>query len=407
MNAPRSRRLPSDWLRILAWSTAALAAACGGQREYVEPPPPRVTVAQPEQRTVTDYLEMTGTTEAIETVEIRARVEGFLLSREFEEADIVRQGDLLYLIDPAEYEARVEGAEAELTVAIASLELEEARLERLKEARRSRAVSELEVIQSQAQRDVSAADVEAARAQLRRAKLDLGYTRIRAPITGRIGRSLVDEGNLVGAGEKTLLTSMVRYDPIYAYFDINERALLALIDSTEEAREKEGRLAAMRQVPVELGRANEEGYPFRGNLHYTASTLDADTGTFLLRAIFANPEPLKLLPGLFVRGRLPVREREGALLVSERALGSDQSGRYVLVVDAENVAQYRPVELGAKVDGMRVIEKGLDAADWVITEGLLRARPGAVVEPERATPSGAARSSGEKAPAPAQPAAAG
>jgi RND family efflux transporter MFP subunit len=407
MNAPRSRRLPSDWLRILAWSTAALAAACGGQREYVEPPPPRVTVAQPQQRSVTDYLEMTGTTEAIETVEIRARVEGFLLSREFEEADVVRQGDLLYVIDPAEYEARVEGAEAALKVAVASLDLEEARLERLVEARRSRAVSELEVIQSQAQRDVSAAHVEAARAELRRAKLDLGYTRIRAPITGRVGRSLVDEDNLVGAGEKTLLTSIVRYDPIYAYFDINERALLALIDSTEEAREKEGRLEAMRQIPVELGRANEQGYPFRGNLHYTASTLDADTGTFLLRAIFRNPEPLRLLPGLFVRGRLPVREREGALLVSERALGSDQSGRYVLVVDEENVAQYRPVEVGAKVDGMRVIEKGLEAADWVITQGLLRARPGAVVEPERVTEAGAAGSSGEKAPAMAESTAGG
>jgi len=289
VSSPETPPFPSARHLLLLGMTAALAGACGGQREYVEPPPPRVTVAQPEQRTVTDYLEMTGTTEAIETVEIRARVEGFLLSREFEEADIVRQGDLLYVIDPAEYEARVEGAEAALKVAVASLDLEEARLERLKEARRSRAVSELEVIQSQAQRDVSAANVEAARAELRRAELDLGYTRIRAPITGRVGRSLVDEDNLVGAGEKTLLTSIVRYDPIYAYFDINERALLALIDSTEEARQKEGRLEAMRQIPVELGRANEQGYPFRGNLHYTASTLDADTGTFLLRAIFANP----------------------------------------------------------------------------------------------------------------------
>jgi len=404
MNSHGSRQFSPTRRRSLLWIAVAVAA-CGGQREYVEPPAPRVAVAQPVQRAVTDYLEMTGTTVAIETVEIRARVEGFLLSREFEEADIVEQGELLYVIDPAEYEARVEGAEAALKVATASLELEEARLERLKEARKSRAVSELEVIQSQAQRDVSAANVEAARAQLRRATLDLGYTRIRAPITGRVGRSLVDESNLVGAGEKTLLTSIVRYDPIYAYFDINERALLALVDSTERAREEEGRLEAMRQIPVELGRANEQDYPFRGNLHYTASTIDPETGTYLLRAIFRNPEPVRLLPGLFVRGRLPVREREDALLVSERALGSDQSGRYVLVVDEENVAQYRPVELGARVDGMRVIEQGLEATDWVITEGLLRARPGAAVHPERvagADAAGGAGSSGQESPAAAE-----
>ena len=363
-------------------------AACGGA-EYVEPPPPPVTVAQPVQRPVTDYLEMTGTTRAIETVEIRARVEGFLKSIEFEEGDLVKEGELLYVIDPSEYEARAQRARAALEVARATLALEEARLARLKEARKTRAVSELEVIESQAKRDVSAANVDAARAELRSAELDLGYTRISAPLTGRIGRTLVDPDNLVGAGDATLLATMVRYDPIYAYFDMSERELLALLGSTERPANAADRVEALRQIPIELGRASDEGYPFRGNLHYSDLGIDSETGTFLVRAIFPNPEPIALLPGLFVRARTPIAERENALLVSERALGSDQSGKYVLIVDDDDVAQYRSVRVGARIDGMRVIEAGIAPEDWVVTSGLLRARPGARVAPERAAAEGA------------------
>jgi RND family efflux transporter MFP subunit len=387
------RQFPSAWLVAVA---LLKLAACGGPSEYVEAPPPTVTVAQPAQRTVTDYLEMTGTVKAIETVEIRARVEGFLQSVEFEEGDYLQEGDLLYRIDPSEYEARVQEAEASVAVAKASLGLEEATLLRLKKARETRAVSELEVIESQARRDVAAANLAAARASLRDARLDLGYTKIRTPITGRVGRTRVDPGNLVGAGERTLLTNVVRYDPIYAYFDLSERQLLALMNSTDRVRGDSGSPQRIRQVPVELGRANEEGYPMRGNLHYTDQGVDPETGTLLLRAIFPNPQPVLLLPGLFVRGRIPIREREGALLVGDRALGSDQSGSYLLVVGADNVAEYRSVEVGARVDGMRVIEKGLEPDDWVITNGILRARPGAKVNPQR---------EGEQpAPAGAQPA---
>jgi membrane fusion protein (multidrug efflux system) len=167
------------------------------------------------------------------------------------------------------------------------------------------------------------------------------------------------------------------------------------------ARQEGDRIERLRQIPLELGRANDEGYPFSGNLHFTESGIDPETGTFMLRGIFPNPQPVLLLPGIFARGRIPLRTREGALLVSERALGSDQSGRYVLVVDEENVAQYRPVEVGAQVDGMRVIEQGLDPNDRVITNGILRARPGARVKPqtEGAAPAPATPPDGrEKAP---------
>ncbi len=341
-------------------------------------------MAQPVQRAVTNYLEMSGTVRAIESVEIRARVEGFLQSFEFEEGDVVSEGDLLYLIDPREYQAQAERAEAALATETASLALAKATLSRHRAAYKTRAVSELEVLESRAKRDVAAAGLSAAEAVLRKARLDLSYTKIRAPITGRIGRNLVDPGNLVGAGEKTLLTTIVRYDPIYAYFTLSERDVLELSDATDDVRAAEDRLERLREIPVELGRSNDEGYPFRGHLHFAESGIDPETGTYLIRGIFPNPQPVRLLPGIFARGRLPIGESEGALLVSDRALGADQSGRYLLVVDDEQVARYRPVEVGALVDGMRVIETGLEPEDWVITSGLLRARPGATVTPQRA-----------------------
>lgn len=367
----------------LLLTLAVLASACGPTREYVEPPPPSVEVARPVKQRVTDYLEMTGVTESVMTVEVRARVEGFLHSIEFEEGDSVEEGDLLYLIDPAQYEARARRAEAARDVARANLELREATLERLEQARKSRAVSEIDVIEARAQREVAAAELDSAEAVLRNAKLDLGYTRIVAPTTGRVGRTRVDPGNLVGAGEKTLLTRIVQYDPIYAYFDINERAVLKMMDSADVDRDPSERtLEAIREIKVELGRANDDGYPIEGNLHYVDLDVDAGTGTYLVRAIFKNPEPFALLPGLFVRGRIVADTREDVLLVPDRALGSDQSGKYVLVVDDEDVAQYRQVKTGSLVDRLRVVESGLEADDRVITNGLLQARPGAKVAPE-------------------------
>ena len=358
-------------------------AACGGSGEYVEPPGPEVDVAKPEPRKVVDYLEMTGTTDSVQTVEIRARVEGFLQTVEFDEGDYVSEGDLLYVIDPAEYQSVVEQSRAARDVASATLELREATLARFKQVRKSGAISELDVIEAQAEREVAAADLNSAEAALRNAELDLSYTRILAPNDGRIGRTLVDTGNLVGADDKTLLTVIVQYDPIYAYFAINEREILALSESAEAppGATKEDAVERWTRVVVEFGRANDDGYPFAGRLDYMDVAVDSKTGTFLLRAIFENPPPYAHIPGLFVRARIAIDRREGILHVPERALGADQGGRYVLVVDDDDVAQFRRVEVGILKDGMRAIESGLEADDRVIVNGLLRARPGSKVTP--------------------------
>ncbi len=362
---------------------AAFAVGCGSANEYVEPPPPTVTVARPEGRAVMNYLDLTGTTRAINTVEIRARIQGFLQEVTFEEGEFVEEGDLLFVIEPAEYQARVNRAEASLEVARTGKALADTTLARMQQAFETRAVSELEVLESKAKADSAAAQVDSALAELEKAQLDLGYTRIHAPISGRVGRREVDPGNLVGAQEKTLLTRIVQYDPMYAYFDMSERSLLAILEATRDQREGEGTVSERTEIPLQLGRANDEGYPFEGVVDFSDQEVDAATGTFLMRGLFQNPQPIRLLPGLFVRLRLPLGERQDALLVTDRAVGSDQSGKYLLVLDDENVVHHRTVQTGALVDGLRVIESGVEANEWVVVKGLLRARPGSKVVPER------------------------
>ncbi len=366
---------------------AAIAAlislsSCGQPNDYVAPPPPSVDVANPVQQDVTLYLDLTGTTSSVRTVEIRARVAGFLETIEFNEGDYVEEGDLLYTIDPSEYEARVRRATGAREVARATLELREATLRRLEEARKSRAVSEIDVIEAKAQREVAAAELDSAEATVRDAELNLSYTQIHAPSAGRVGRTLVDPGNLVGAAEKTLLTRLVQYNPIYAYFDMNERQVLTMLDATDNDRNHDAEsMDALRKITVEIGRSNDEGYPISGNLDYVDLDVDASTGTYLLRAVFDNPAPFALLPGLFVRARIAGETQPDALLVPDRALGSDQSGKYLLVVDENDVAQYKQVRIGELVGPFRVIDSGLDENDRVIVNGLLQTRPGARVVP--------------------------
>ncbi|MBE9544998.1 MAG: efflux RND transporter periplasmic adaptor subunit [Proteobacteria bacterium] len=356
---------------------------CKNQKnEYVEPPPPKVTVNKPTKQNVTDFLEFSGRISAIEKVDIRARVVGFLQSIHFEEGKFVKKGDLLYEIDPKLYEALLNETIGELAKRQARLERAEIEYKRHYKLYKQNAASEASVVKWKEEIGIAKGDIAADRAAIDKARLELSYTKIQAPMDGRIGRTLVDVGNLVGAGEYTHLTTVAKYDPIYAYFSVNERDLLKLEKMT---REKDVTIKNLGEVTLELGLANESGYPQKGRLNFADLELDSDTGTMLLRGVFPNPGPnYVLLPGFFARIRLPYAERKDALLVKERALGLDQGGRYLLVVNNQNEVEQRYVEIGALAKGMRVIEKGLKADEWVVVKGLQRAIPGAKVDPKQA-----------------------
>ena len=352
-------------------------SGCQPSQEFVEPPPPPVTVVKPLEQNVTIYHEFTGTTEAIESVEIRARVEGFLDSIHFRPAEDVVQGELLFVIEQEPYKAALDRAKATLQSRIADHRLARATAKRKEAALKSRAISKLEVLQAEAEVLTASAAIEEARADVRSAEIELSYTEIRAPISGRIGRNLVDEGNLVGgAGEQTLLTTIVRFQPMYAYFTINERDLLRYQENNRRAR-------GTYEPVFELGLANEKGYPHVGSLDYIDNRVDETTGTITVRGVFPNKTG-RMVPGLFARIRIPDPTQIEALLVPENALGRDQRGTYLLVANSENVVEYRLLEIGQQVDGgLRIVEDGLRPEDRVIVRGIQRARPGAKVAPEQ------------------------
>jgi membrane fusion protein, multidrug efflux system len=367
-----------------------LFAACEQRNEYVEPPPPKVTVAKPLQKAITDYLEFTGTTHAFEEVEIRARVAGFLQSREFTPGTPVDKDDLLFVIDPREYEAELNAAEAELGSAEATLKRAQTEYDRARKLFKQKAGAETDVVKWRGERDVAKATVLRAKAKVEKAGLNLGYTKVTAPIAGRVSRNFVDTGNLVGESEPTLLTTITRFEPMYAYFNLNERDLLKVMAISRNQIGKNGQDSAKdntdtADIPLFLSLANEEGYPHEGMLDFAESSVDTATGTLQLRGVFPNPGPVPaLLPGLFVSLRMPIEKRENALLVTDRAIGSDQSGRFLLTVNSENMVEKKPIRMGQLEDGLRVIEEGLQPDDRVVVNGLQRARPGAKVDPEQA-----------------------
>jgi RND family efflux transporter MFP subunit len=381
---------------------SGVLSGCSEKNEYVEPPAPEVTVSKPLVQNVTDYLEFTGTTKAIEEIEIRARVEGFLQSVHFEDGDYIKKDQLLFIIDPKPFQAAVESARGRRGRHQAQLERAEREYQRNLTLFEQNAASEANVVKWKSEMEESRAAVVSAQAALDKAKLDLGYCTIRSPINGRISRKKVDIGNLVGAGEFTLLTTIRQGEPIYAYFSINERDLLRVMKMAREAG-----IPANNpdKILLELALANETGFPHKGHLDFADSTVDAGTGTMELRGVFPNPgPPYIIVPGLFVRVRLPIGQREGALLVTERALGQDQGGRYLLVVDDENKVEQRYIKIGALRDCMRVIEDGLKAEDRVVVKGIQRAIPGAKVTPQQAQAAKPAKES-EPAKEPTEPAA--
>jgi len=371
---------------VLIWTFGA----CESKRnEFVEPPPPKVTVAQPLQQKVTEYLNFTGNTRAVEEVEIRARVAGYLQSMHFAPGTRVDLRDLLFVIDPREYQAEYHAAKAELSAAQAQHHRAVIEYERAKRVFDQGAGRETDLVKWQGERDVALAAIERARAKLERANLNLSYTRITAPISGRISRNLVDIGNLVGEGEATLLTTISRYDPIYAYFNLNENDLLRVMAMYRERITQKGihpdtDPSSKAEIPLFLGLSNEEGYPHGGIVDFAESGVDPTTGTMQVRGLFPNPgSPGVLIPGLFARLRLPIDIHENALLVTERAIGADQSGTYLLIVNNDNKVEKRMIRQGQLVDGLRVIEEGLQPGEMVIVKGLQRARPDARVDPEK------------------------
>ena len=376
-----------QWHRRLAWSLLLLLfpfsfAGCERKAELAATPPMPVTVAKPVQQAVTDFAEFTGVVEAAESVEIRARVEGYLESIRFKPGARVKQGDLLFVIDPKPYQAKVDEAKAELARRQAELINTETILKRKELALQSKAVSELEVVQARADNDVAKAAVQAAQATIQTASLNLSYTKVIAPISGRVSRNMVDVGNLVGATERTLLATIVNDDPVYAYFNVNERDLLQYQQGHES---KESPTKQDGKTRVFLGLSGQQGYPFEGRIDYVDNRLDRSTGTIQVRGVFANKDR-RLTPGLYARIQVPTGSRDKGLLVPESAVGTDQRGEYLLSVNAQNIVEYKPVTTGSLTGNLRVIETGISAEDRVIVSGLQRARPGLAVAPADAPP---------------------
>jgi len=361
----------------------ALAAASGCGRQSTEAPavPPPVTVAHPLARAVADYLDFTGNTAAVNSVTLVARVEGYLEQVHFTDGALVKKGQLLFTIQQEQYQAQLQQAMANIAAQKAALWHARVEFARYSHLLTEDAATQTEVDQWHYKRDAAQADLLAAKAQLELAQLNLSYTTLRAPFDGRIGRHLVNPGNLVGTtGKQTPLAEISQINPLYVYFTINERDLLRIIRRTGASP---GQIEAHSEdIPVYFGLSDESGFPHRGRLDFASISVAPTTGTLQVRGVFPNPN-LTILPGLFVRVRIKAQQKRNSLLVPGDALSFDQQGEYVLVVDENNIVKRKGVKTSFQIGDMVVVEEGLTAGDWVITEGLLQAIPGREVRPER------------------------
>lgn len=351
-------------------------SGCREANEFQPPPPPKVTTAKPLVQTVVTYTEMPGQTRAIESVEVRARVEGFLQTIDFKEGAEVAQGALLYTIEPERYESAVKIAEARLANANAVLVKAEFDLNRIRNLEAKQSAAKLEVVEAETGHSKANAEVAFAEAGLETAQLDLKYTRVTAPIAGRVNRTEVHVGNLVGRGEQTLLTTIVSWHPIHVYVTVSERIVLNLRRRVAEGVQRQ-------DVPVLLRLADGTDYPIAGKIDYFDNQVDVRTGTARMRAVVDNPDGL-LVPGIFVRVRIPRRLPE-SVLVPESALQRDLTGYYVFTVDESRQVSRADVVTGPPVKTYRSIQSGLTGDAEVIIKGLQRVRPGLVVDAKMVT----------------------
>jgi len=373
-------------LRLPVWLIVPVlflfVSGCREKPKQQPPPPPKVTVAQPVQRVVTDDLELTGNTQAIYTVQLVARVAGYLEKVLFQDGQIVKKGQPLFLIQQNTYQDNLRQAEAAILQYRAQLAYAEAQFARYSNLVQEKAGAQSDVDNWHYQRDLAQANLRSAEAQRDLAQLNLNYTDVRAPFDGRMDRRLKDPVNLVGGGENTVLAQINQIDPMYVYFNISDVDLARLL----KGRHGIPGPTDAQKWPVFLGLPSEEGYPHRGYLDFAAISLTTTTGTLLMRGIFSNPDG-HILSGLYARVRVPVEQR-AAFLVPEVAIGHDQQGSYLFVVNEKNVVERRSVKTGPAVDSLRAVDEGLKGTERVIVNGLLRAAPGRQVTPE---PEGGAR----------------
>jgi RND family efflux transporter MFP subunit len=368
-------------LLIAAASAAALALSACAPNQAAQPnasPLPQVTVAQAISRKVTEFDAVTGRFEAVQRVELRPRVSGYIASVNFTEGSEVKKDDVLFVIDPRPYEAERDKARAQLAQARSQLVLAQSERERATKLLAQHAISQEEYDTRTAGREQAQANVEAAQAALDSAALNLAFTRVTAPISGRISRALVTSGNFVTNGQ-TPLTTLVSLDPIYVTFDGDEQEYLKY---TKAARAGTRAGAGVARTPVLVGLADENDYPHQGVMVFVDNALDPTTGTIRSRALLDNHDRL-FTPGLFARIKLMDGAQHDAVLVNDSAIGTDQTVRYVLVVGTGNKVEYRPVQLGPVIDGLRVVQSGLTPGESIVVNGLQRVRPGAQVQPQR------------------------
>lgn len=362
-------------------AVAVLLAACREENAYVAPPPPKVEVALPLKQTVTPYLYATGNTAAVNTTTLVARVSGFIQEIDYKDGDEVKVGTRLFLIEPEPYQLALEQAQAGQGSADASAKQSGAELKRQQEMLAQKVISQSSADQSAAAAAVDAAKQQQSAVDVKQAQLNLSYTEVKAPFDGIVTARQVSMGQLVGAGSATELATIVQLDPIYVNFTISERDVLRV----RAVMAKRGISAQdLKKVPVEIGLQTETGYPHTGTLDYAAPGVTASTGTLAVRAVLPN-QGRPLLPGYFVRVRVPLGEEPDMLLVPDRAIGSDQSGRYVLVAGKDDVVEQRGVQIGELVGNLRVITSGIKADERVLVSGLQVAVPGQKIEPQAKT----------------------